>query len=284
VPGVVFMIPAPNHIPRAHARAAADTGVTYEVTQGFRATTRATPLLHAHGDVECVYTGPQGARLTLGGREHVLPASRFLAFWGGLPHQLEMPPGSDLLTLTIPLTMLLRWNLGAPLLQRLFLGECLVGEPAAADDERMRAWAGELLSDDPFARRTVELEVQARLRRLTTAAGKGHRPLQIADQHLASMIHAINERFRDDVSIRDIAAAAGLHPNYAMTLFRRTIGVTVWQYITRLRLAEAQVLLVSTDRTVLDIAMDAGFGSLARFYAAFTREFGMAPGQYRRQM
>jgi transcriptional regulator GlxA family with amidase domain len=68
-----------------------------------------------------------------------------------------------------------------------------------------------------------------------------------------------------------------------MMLFRRECGLAIWQYLTRLRVSHAQVELLCTDKTVLSIALDAGFGSLARFYAAFQKECGLAPGEYRKQ-
>jgi acetyl-CoA carboxylase carboxyl transferase subunit alpha len=40
---------------------------------------------------------------------------------------------------------------------------------------------------------------------------------------------------------------------------------------------------LTTDKTVLAIALESGFGSLARFYAAFTRECGMSPGEFRKR-
>jgi AraC-like DNA-binding protein len=81
----------------------------------------------------------------------------------------------------------------------------------------------------------------------------------------------------------EVAQAVGLHPNYAMSLFRRECGVTIWQYLLRLRLSHAQVLLLTSDKSVLSIALESGFGSLPRFYAAFSRESGMSPGEYRRR-
>ena len=59
--------------------------------------------------------------------------------------------------------------------------------------------------------------------------------------------------------------------------------MSIWQYLTRLRLAHAQWLLLTSERSVLSIALESGFGSLARFYAAFTREYGTPPGEFRKR-
>jgi AraC-like DNA-binding protein len=68
-----------------------------------------------------------------------------------------------------------------------------------------------------------------------------------------------------------------------MTLFRRECGMSIWQYLIRLRISNAELLLLTTDKTVLNIALESGFGSLARFYAAFTKECGVSPGEYRKR-
>ena len=97
------------------------------------------------------------------------------------------------------------------------------------------------------------------------------------------MAQFVAEHYTESVRVADIAEVAGLHPNYAMNLFRRTCGMTLWQYLTRLRLSHAQRLLLTSDRGVLDIAMDAGFGSQARFYVVFKQAYGVTPAAFRRR-
>jgi AraC-like DNA-binding protein len=91
------------------------------------------------------------------------------------------------------------------------------------------------------------------------------------------------ERFAEDLSIADVSGAVKLHPNYVSTIFRRECGMSLLQYLTRLRLSHAQLMLLSTDKTVLAVALESGFQSLARFYACFTKECGISPGEYRKR-
>jgi AraC-like DNA-binding protein len=150
-----------------------------------------------------------------------------------------------------------------------------------------RSWVRDL---DPKRRSglsdAIELEVEGRLRRLVKSQHYGLRSPTSDEQRrrqVTTMAAFIAARYRDEVSIKDIARAAQLSPNYAMQLFRRECGLSIWQYLTRLRVSHAQVELLCSDKTVLSIALEAGFGSLARFYAAFQKECGIAPGEYRRQ-
>ena len=45
----------------------------------------------------------------------------------------------------------------------------------------------------------------------------------------------------------------GLHPNYAMNLFRQTFGTTMTHFITEHRISHAQRLLVTTDEAILTV-------------------------------
>nr|BFF26539.1 hypothetical protein GCM10025732_45040 [Glycomyces mayteni] len=52
------------------------------------------------------------------------------------------------------------------------------------------------------------------------------------------MVRHLAEHFREPLTVADVAAAARLHPNYAMTHFRKIVRTTVIDYLTRCRLAE----------------------------------------------
>ena len=63
--------------------------------------------------------------------------------------------------------------------------------------------------------------------------------------------------------------------------FCRETGETPHQYVTRLRLAEAARLRLSTDRRVLHIVIAVGFENASHFSVQFKRDYGMTPLAYR---
>jgi AraC-like DNA-binding protein len=97
------------------------------------------------------------------------------------------------------------------------------------------------------------------------------------------MVRYIAEHFREPLIVADVAASARLHPNYAMAQFRKIVRTTVGDYLTQCRLAEARRLLVTTDLPTVDVASAAGFGSVSRFYTAFTTACGTPPATFRRE-
>ncbi|MBB5190991.1 AraC family transcriptional activator of mtrCDE [Silvimonas terrae] len=66
--------------------------------------------------------------------------------------------------------------------------------------------------------------------------------------------------------------------------FREKSGMTVWQFLTEVRMALASDLLRETRRSAADIGMQVGYQSEAAFGKAFRQHTGEMPGQYRRRL
>jgi len=250
----------------------------------------ATPMRagHAHGDVELNFIYSGGLRYFMGGRFVELGAGTLGVFWAALPHQIVAAEAkTELMYLRLPLVTLLRFKLASAFVRKLFAGE-IVTDPQSPswDADLTRRWTSDVRGAEPSALHTCELEVEARLRRLATKRQQKSAP-RSPEHKPRRQVEAITaflaENCKDDISTADIGRAVSLHPNYAMTLFRRECGMSIWQYLIRLRLSHAQLLLLTSDKTVLAIALESGFGSLARFYAAFNRECGASPGEYRKR-
>ena len=99
--------------------------------------------------------------------------------------------------------------------------------------------------------------------------------------HIYTILRFIADNYDQKITIDDVAKYTGLHPNYAMKIFNQVMKISIKQYINKLRLQHAQALLIDTNNAVLNIALEAGFGSISRFYDIFHREFNMTPLQFR---
>src|SRR5690625_3733972 len=136
------------------------------------------------------------------------------------------------------------------------------------------------------------LEIQAAVRRvLRTASQANLEPPSDSGgsvpaarlRQVSAMAQYVRDHHRSPIAVADIAAAVHLAPSHAMTVFRRTAGVTLGDYVTMCRVAEAQRLLLTTSMKVTEIADAAGFGSLSSFYEHVSAACGMTPREYRRQ-
>jgi AraC family transcriptional regulator len=84
-----------------------------------------------------------------------------------------------------------------------------------------------------------------------------------------------------NVSLRVLAAHAGLSRYQLHRVFLRAAGETPKQLTLRLRLGRAAVLLLTARISVLEVALSCGFQSHETFCRAFQRQFGMTPRAYR---
>jgi AraC-like DNA-binding protein len=92
----------------------------------------------------------------------------------------------------------------------------------------------------------------------------------------------VARNYQQPLTSQSIAEANGVHPNYAMNLFRKTFGTTVTAFITQHRISHAQRLLVTSDDAILEIALASGFQSLSRFNEAFKATCGCSPREFRK--
>jgi AraC-like DNA-binding protein/effector-binding domain-containing protein len=85
----------------------------------------------------------------------------------------------------------------------------------------------------------------------------------------------------EDVSLAALAGQAGLSEFHLHRVFSAAAGETPKQFTSRLRLDRAAATLLSTDHSVLTVALACGFQSHEAFCRAFRRRFGTTPSGYR---
>ena len=64
-------------------------------------------------------------------------------------------------------------------------------------------------------------------------------------------------------------------------LFKSQMNISIIGYLTELRLYRAQSALANSDEKIVNIALDAGFGSMSQFYEIFHRATGLTPQKWR---
>ncbi len=96
-----------------------------------------------------------------------------------------------------------------------------------------------------------------------------HRALRLAQEHYA------------DWTVRDAARACGLSYSYFSRSFKQLFSISFCTYLERLRLLEAERLLLTTGSAVGEIALETGFGTASYFTQCFRKRYGVAPGKFR---
>ncbi len=95
-------------------------------------------------------------------------------------------------------------------------------------------------------------------------------------------IRFIEENFRQQIGVADVARAAGFSEDYFSKLFKKRYGITFQEYLSERRLQWAYRLVLSSDRSIIDIAFDSGFNSHTYFCRCFKQRYGVSPLEARR--
>ncbi len=87
--------------------------------------------------------------------------------------------------------------------------------------------------------------------------------------------------FSEPMTVKQLADACALSPNYFNTGFRKAFGLTPMRYLNRFRVGIATELLTESSISITDISHFVGFTTPSEFYRNFFALYGMSPSRYR---
>lgn len=109
----------------------------------------------------------------------------------------------------------------------------------------------------------------------------GYHQLQAGDDTFLSLIHEIEERASQELSLAELADKYNISYAYCSNLFNQRMGTTFSQYIRKLRMQKAKDLLKNTRLPVNLISEQVGYPDYHHFAKIFRKEFGMTPSEFR---
>ena len=92
----------------------------------------------------------------------------------------------------------------------------------------------------------------------------------------------IYDNFKNKVTLDEISRQLSVSPTYLSHVFNKSTETTLNNYLNLVRLKYACKLLVSTDRSVKEIAFESGYNSLEYFLYVFKDKLKTTPGKYRK--
>ncbi len=98
--------------------------------------------------------------------------------------------------------------------------------------------------------------------------------IELAKEYLAN-------NFTEDISLMEVADHCHVSPFHFSRIFKAFTSSSPHQFLSGLRLKQAELLLRDTALPVADIAYSSGFNSLEHFTSIFKQKYGLAPGRYR---
>ncbi|WP_270170884.1 AraC family transcriptional regulator [Paenibacillus sp. SYP-B4298] len=101
------------------------------------------------------------------------------------------------------------------------------------------------------------------------------------DPRIKKVMNYIADHYADSITIGKLAARVGLHPVYLGKLFKQHTGSSCKEYINRIRINNAEMMLSSGDFTVTETAERCGFQDISYFSNLFKAMKGYPPSAAR---
>lgn len=106
----------------------------------------------------------------------------------------------------------------------------------------------------------------------------------IPNSRVNAAIKYISDNFRNpDLQLKDIAAAVKSNEKYLQRIFKAEKGISIYKYITKIRMDAAVTLLCSSDYNINEISEFTGYNDRRCFSDAFKKHFGVYPSQYKQE-
>lgn len=157
-----------------------------------------------------------------------------------------------------------------------------------ADDENLREIMTSILAtrDDltPWANRlrsTLVYSYLLEIERQLNGSPEGHAAQR--EKRLVPVLDYISQHFQEAIGLPKLAELMGVTPQHLCTMFRKLMGMRIFEYINLIRIQFSKAeLIANPGKAVRDVAHASGFDDVSYFCSIFKRFEKMTPGEYRK--
>lgn len=104
------------------------------------------------------------------------------------------------------------------------------------------------------------------------------------EKRYKEIITYMNEHYAENIQLKDVAENFGFNKEYFSRSFKKYIGINYKDYLKKLRVNAGKKLLLETDKTITEIALEVGEPDAKSFIRDFKKEFEMTPLKYRKHL
>lgn len=99
-----------------------------------------------------------------------------------------------------------------------------------------------------------------------------------------ALIHQyLMNNYREEIDLKGLAALVNMAEGSLCRFFRTTMGLTVFEYLNKIRVEFGCKLLMDPDLGILEVCLDSGFNNLSHFNKQFKKITGVTPSEYRKR-
>jgi len=151
-------------------------------------------------------------------------------------------------------------------------GPCSVAVAIGTIVSDIKEWPKSLADADIIRRHLNSMDRH----QIVSAAGSKYTDVIVKAQEY------IQKNYADkDISLHSVAREVNISPNHFSTVFSQEMGETFINYMTKVRLEQAKVLLKTTQMRTSDVGYEVGYNDTHYFSYVFKKNTGMTPKEYR---
>ena len=91
----------------------------------------------------------------------------------------------------------------------------------------------------------------------------------------------IEKNFQENINLNKISNYVSLSKNYFCNIFKKETGITIWDYLLRIRMEEAKRMLLETEQKTYEISEKVGYDDPSYFGRLFKKYTGFTPIEFR---
>lgn len=251
-------------------------------------------LAHWHNDLEMVYVLEGSIRMGINSETKVLSAGDMAVCSSGDIHYYDSKNSESKLLMIIFNPSLIGYPAGWPLNMRL-RSPFLENRPSGPEEKlvlgRLHTIMQELLEE-----RTRKLpyheQLMTGLLHELCALILRHMPLDIIDPHkdkrritnmkiMQEVLEYLDIHYMQPITLADAARHANMSLFYFSRFFKSISGMSYVAYLNSIRVNQAERLLLATDKSILDIALECGFTNIRTFNRVFKQVKLRTPSELR---
>lgn len=111
---------------------------------------------------------------------------------------------------------------------------------------------------------------------------QGQSKIEMEDNRIAKTILYIRKHLNEAIELEKLAEISCLSKDHFIRLFKKELGTTPLQYINQKKIEKAQLLLITEELAVKEIAFQLAFDDYSYFNRLLKKTTGVTPQEYRR--
>jgi AraC family transcriptional regulator, melibiose operon regulatory protein len=242
-----------------------------------------------HNEIEINYVVDGSFTYLIKGKKVRIEANTIAIFWALFPHQIiEKEEDCLYYTVTIPFKRFMQFEWPAIFVNNILSGQFFLCEGSNPEIEtcNFERWYADLKEHKTESEKVALLEIYGRIYRIAHTISNSHEKAYLVSNQgeltlAEKMAIYIASNYQNEIDVADIARQAGIHPDYANRIFKKSFNQTLKDFLTEQRIIHSQRMLLTTKQKVIEIAFASGFKSLSRFNATFKSICKCTPKDYK---